>query len=57
MNEFKVDIARCTQCGACVKSCQAELLLLDPYPTMLEAGLCILCGQCRKHCEIPTGSS
>ncbi len=54
MNEFKVDIARCTQCGACVKSCQAELLLLDPYPTMLKADLCILCGHCLAVC--PTGA-
>ncbi len=54
MNNFKVDLSRCSQCGACVKSCQAELLLLDPYPTMLEADLCILCGHCLAVC--PTGA-
>ena len=50
MNNFQVDLDRCSQCGACVKSCQAELLLLDPYPTMLDNGLCILCGHCLAVC-------
>ena len=50
MTEFKIDVERCTQCGLCVKSCQAELLLLDPHPTMLDGDLCILCGHCQAIC-------
>ena len=50
MTKFKIDVARCTQCGLCVKSCQAELLLLDPHPTMLGDDLCILCGHCQAIC-------
>ncbi len=54
MNNFEIDASRCTQCGQCVKSCQAELLSLDPYPTILNDDLCILCGHCLAVC--PTGA-
>lgn len=53
MPTLKVDTGRCSQCGLCVKACQAELLSLDPYPAMLDSTLCILCGHCLAVC--PTG--
>lgn len=50
MIQFRVDEARCIQCGECVADCPAEVLVMDGYPQLVNEAGCYRCQHCLAVC-------
>jgi ferredoxin len=46
--EFRVNEAKCTQCGECAERCPVDAIILDPYPQWVKA--CNRCYLCDLYC-------
>lgn len=48
--EMQVDMEKCTGCGACVKVCPSQALVMKGGKPALHQEMCTLCGRCEKFC-------
>ena len=46
----KVDVERCTGCGACVDVCPTEAISLGNGRAVIDASACTACGLCVQEC-------
>ncbi|OGQ99628.1 MAG: nitroreductase [Deltaproteobacteria bacterium RIFOXYD12_FULL_57_12] len=54
MIQFRIDEARCTQCGECAVDCPAGVISMADYPTITNEEGCYRCQHCLAVC--PTGA-
>ncbi|MFT5749475.1 MAG: nitroreductase/NAD-dependent dihydropyrimidine dehydrogenase PreA subunit [Ancylomarina sp.] len=52
MIDFKVDIDKCTSCGFCAEDCPAQIIKMNPTPSIQKSRekLCIKCQHCLAIC-------
>ena len=51
---LKIDISKCTGCGACAQACPKQAITIRNKLTVINEYLCIQCGTCAEIC--PTGA-
>ena len=48
--EMQYDSEKCTGCGACVKVCPSQALVMKDGKPVLNREVCTLCGRCENYC-------
>jgi ferredoxin len=48
----KIDVEKCTGCGACVQVCSVEAIKIEDGRAQVDADKCIDCGVCVPECPV-----
>ncbi|MBN8710563.1 MAG: 4Fe-4S binding protein [Verrucomicrobia bacterium] len=48
---YQIDPQKCETCGACVEACPNEAIKIKGLTAVIDAGLCIDCGNCETTCN------
>ncbi len=47
-----VDVNKCVSCGACVKKCPVEAIMIKDKKAIVSQDICIGCGICERSCAV-----
>lgn len=48
---YQIDPQKCETCGACMEACPNEAIKIKGLTAVIDAGLCIDCGNCETTCN------